>query len=152
MSRNIIPINDGYTRQGYIEAVPRLHDELVFEYRPMIPEEVEQLNAALDRTIPVQTIHRVAAAVLKHLKSWSEVDEEGKPVPLSFDAIRRLPYPMLSNVRRIIEGTMPSDLRPGAVPESEEFNEYAASLDAVVAGKLPGIEQVVADQKNLKTG
>lgn len=148
MSRNIIPIRDGYTRAGYIEAVPRLHEELVFEYRPMIPEEVEQLNDALSRAQPTQVTHRVAAAVFTHLKSWSEVDESGKPVPLSFEAIRLLPYPMLSQLRRIIEGTMPSDLRPGAVPESEEANEYVASLNAVIGGKMPGIEQVVADQKN----
>lgn len=152
MSRNIIPTNDGYTRAGYIEAVPRLHDELVFEYRPMIPEEVEQLNAAIDRTNPIQCIHRIAAAVLKRLVSWSEVDEKGAPVPLSFEAVRCLPYPMLSNLRRIIEGTMPSDLRPGAPPESDEASDYAKSLDAVVSGKAPGLDQLVSDQKNSQTG
>lgn len=147
MSRNII--SDGYTRRFYIEAVEGLHEELSGEYRPMLPEEVETLNVAIDSAKPKESVHLVAAAMFGKLVSWSEVEGEPgkeKPVTLSFEAIRRLPYPLLSRLRRIVAGTSPTDLRPNATPE--ETNDYLKGLQAAAAGIAPGLEQLANDQKN----
>lgn len=147
MSRNVI--NDGYTRRFYIEAVEGLHEELSGEYRPMIPEEVETLNVAVDAAKPRDSVHLVAAAMFGKLVSWSEVEGESgkeKPVAISFDAIRKLPYPILTRLRRIVAGTSPTDLRPNA--SAEETDEYLKGLQAAAAGKAPGLDQLATDQKN----
>lgn len=163
MSQNII--NEGYTRKGYIAQVDRdqrgiqtevLHGELEFEYRPMLPEEVEELTAAVDAASPTKSIHLVAAAIVGKLVSWGEVTavkQDGKvifdkfvPVPINFEAVRRLPYPMIYRLRNIITGTSASDLRPQA--SKEEQSDYEKGLKAIMDGKAPGQALLEADQKN----
>lgn len=164
MSKNLI--NDGYSRPGYIAAVDRdhsgrqtefLHGELAFEYRPMLPEEVEELTAAVDAAKPKESIRLIAAEIARRLTSWSEtetVKEDGKesgkdvekPVQITFEAVRHLPYPLIYRLRNIITGTSASDLRPKAT--KEEQSDYVKGLQLAMTGKAPGQAMLEADQKN----
>ncbi len=80
MSKNII--RDGYTRPGYIAAVERLHDELEFEYRPMLPSQVNKLDTSLTQTDGARDIRIIAAVLARQVQSWSEVDENDDAVAI----------------------------------------------------------------------
>lgn len=164
MSKNLI--RDGYSRPGYIAQVNQdfngrqtelLHGELVFEYRPMLPEEVEELTAAVDAAKPKESIHLIAAEIARRLTKWSEtetVKEDGKvdgkevekAVDINFDTVRHLPYPLIYRLRNIITGTSASDLRPKAT--KEEQSDYVKGLQATMQGKPPGQQLLADDQKN----
>lgn len=141
MSKNVI--DDKYTRDGYIAPVERLHDELVFRYRPMLPEFVEDLEQSIEKKSPKDATLLVAKAVARQLIEWSELDASGKPLPFEFENVRRLPYLMLVRLRRIVTGQIASDLRPDAT--SAETSDYIKALEA---GPQPGLQMLAADQKN----
>jgi len=163
MSKNLI--NEGYTRPGYIAAVDHdhagrqtepLHGELDFKYRPMLPEEVEELTAAVDAAKPKDQIHLIAAEIARRLVWWSEtVTVKGakeadpdieKAAEITFETVRRLPYPLIYRLRNIVTGTSASDLRPKAT--KEEQSDYVKGLQLTMAGKAPGQALLEADQKN----
>lgn len=68
MSRNVI--QDGYTREGYIEASDRLNDELSFSYRPMFGGEPGGTSLQAFRLL--DSAHQAAEeakSITKHLVS-----------------------------------------------------------------------------------
>lgn len=148
MSKNII--RDGYTRTGYIAAVERLHDELRFEYRPMLPEQVETLQDATEKKTPSEGIRLVAAALAKQITSWSETageDANATPVPINFEHVRRLHFSVINKLYRIVAGISPSD----PVPEAKEAeqDEYVASLLAsATEGRAIGVIEAEKAEKN----
>ena len=146
-TRNII--RDGYTRRGRIDAIERLHDSLDFEFRPMLPEQVEDLDAAVDKCKPKEAAPLVAAAMAEQLTSWSEVEGEGdneKMAPITVDNLRRLPYPLLSRLRKVVAGLAPTDALSDA--SDDEQSDYIIQLRAKAAGKPAGLELLSSDQKN----
>lgn len=142
-------IADGYTRRGFIEAVKDLHDALEFVYRPMLAEQVEDLDFHVEKSDPKESVMLVASAMAAQLTEWSEVEGEGtkeKPVPLSIDNIRRLPYPVLSRLRRIVSGVIATDELPNA--SDSETSDYIAGLKVAAKGGEAGQEQLRNDVKN----
>lgn len=124
MSRNIY--RDGQNRSASIRAVPNLHDALSFRYRPLMPEEVEELEGAVAETKNrKQSIAILAAAIAGKIVDWSEVDADGKSIPVSADAIRHLLYPVFNKLYRIVAGLQPGD-EPAGNPE--ERSEYVRDL------------------------
>jgi len=143
MSRNII--NDGYTTEGYIEAAEGLHDELSFRYRPMLPEDVEATDAEVNRrTDSKKTVHLFVAQVQRHLVDWSEVDDKGTAVPITFENVRRLGYVPFNRLYMIISGQQATDLRPGAT--DKEGKNYADAIIAEAGGEP--VSTTDADEKN----
>lgn len=126
MTRNII--NDGFTLPGRIEPVERLHEGLDFEYRPMLQEQFEVLEDQITKRQPGAAVRLMCAAVAQALASWSEVDESGKPVPISEEAVRRLQPMLLIRLYRIVSGRDASDAPNKATPE--ERDEYLDSLES----------------------
>jgi len=150
MSRNVI--QDGYTKSARINAVPRLHESIEFTFRPMLPEDVEDLSAKvrkLQGDAKKMTL-MIADAVSKHLTEWSEVDATDKPLPISVNNCRRLPYPLLGGLRYIIEG-----IRAGDAPEDgkdggndDELDKYVDGLEA----EVNGTSEMREAEKNLGEG
>lgn len=138
-TRNVI--DDKYTRGGYVEPIPHCHEGLAFLYRPMLPEQVEDLLAALDRATPGRASIAVVGDVLsRQLVSWSETQE------LSAKNIMRLPYGLFARVRGIVEGRQASDLPPDY--GRGDLAEFIKAILDQSNGKAPGQEQLAADQKN----
>lgn len=143
MSRNII--RDGQTKPGYMEAGEGRYEAMEFEFRPMLPETVETVEAFVainSQKDPVKTAHCVAGNVAKHLAVWSEVEEDGKPTPITFENVRKLPFPVLNRLYRIVALLQASDLKPGASPK--EASDYVADLIA----ETSLAERDAANQKN----
>lgn len=143
MSRNII--RDGQTKPGYMEAGDGRYEAMEFDFRPMLPETVETVEAFValnSQKDPIKTAHCVAGNVAKHLQTWSEVEEDGSPSPITFENVRRLPFPVLNRLYRIVAGLQASDLKPGASPK--ETTDYVEEL---IAATTPGAKDA-ASQKN----
>jgi hypothetical protein len=144
MSKNVF--RDGQTRRAYIAAVERLHDDLAFSYRPMLPEEVEITEAALTSKEAKKAVEIIVAQVVRHVVEWSEVDDHDKPQPVSVRNVRHLPYQVLNKLYKIIAGLMPSDPLPDGAPKDDQ-DDYLADVLREAEGKMP-IEAVSGAAKN----
>ncbi len=147
MSRNVI--QDGYTREGYIEASDRLNDELSFSYRPMFGGEPGYFTSQAFRLL--DSAHQAAEeakSITKHLVSWSECDAKGAPLPITTDNVFRLPVLVRQNLLNIIAGFVASDLRPNAKITPEKDEEIERLLQAHQTGKTIGDVATEADAKN----
>lgn len=140
MSRNYIA--DGQTRDGYINAVERLHDECSFRYRPMLPAITETVENSIVKESPPIVIAIIAEVCARHLVEWSEVDDKGKPIPCRDKAsLERITHPVLLKLYRIIAGMRASDPRPLSAPEpAENAQDVARAILDQAGGKIPGVE------------
>ena len=143
-------IEDGYTRGGYIEPIPRLHQGMYFEYRPMLPEEVADFHVAIDRAAATGgrgTNGVICQRLADHIKAWSEVQpKSGEKLPIKAETIKRLPPALLMDLRGIVQGSRATNLPPNATDDM--LREFVLGKLAEGNGKQPGIEQLRADQGN----
>lgn len=104
MSRNLI--RDGYTRETTIKPVTSgLFEPLSVSFRPMLPAQHEEMSRAIDRaTTGEAAIAAVCSHVAPQLATWSEVDEQNRPIPVTIENLRRLPPPLLSRLRSVVSG------------------------------------------------
>lgn len=148
MSRNVI--RDGQTRQGRIDPIEGLYDELDFGYRPMLAEDVEQLEADASAAKTARDgVQLTADATATQLETWSEATEKGEPLPPVFENVRRLPFSQLNKLYRIVAGMAPTDPIPNA--RGEEMEERFADLRRRAAGETQA-EAEERSAKNSETG
>ncbi len=145
MSQNII--RDGYTRKAYIEPVERLHEELRFDYRPMLGEEVETIEQAVGNAESKAKGNLIAChSLAKQIQSWSEVDEIGEAVPVSAENVRRLQPTLRIVLYLIVSGARATDPIPSSTPNEDDA--YITSLIEESEGNLPGATEEVVTEKN----
>lgn len=144
-TRNLI--RDGQTRKAVIAAVDNLNQGLAFQYRPMLPLDYQILSDAVDKQAAKrrsdEITRLVAAAIVKHLAEWSEVDEKDEPVPINLQTVLMLPYPLIKAIYDIITGYKPSDALTDESDEEEENERLQRLLEGV-----DGFKQLEADTKN----
>jgi len=141
MSQNLIGIEDGYTRDGYLAGSDGRYEAIRFTYRPMLPNEVTQYERKCSNDTKGDTGDMGAAIVTKHLRSWSEVDDAEKPVPLEFNNVRRLHPFLLIAVENIIKGYIPSDRDPDKSTDKETEDAVASIL-----GESPHGQRLTEEQ------
>jgi len=143
MTRNVI--RDGQTRRGHIDGVARLHDSLTFDYRPMLAETVESVEAAATRVSTADGVQMIAMETAKHLVYWSEEDDKGAKLPINFENVRRLPFPLLNKLYRVVAGMAATDQVPG-----ELSTDVEARLEEIrkQAGGVSLLEQREEAAKN----
>jgi len=108
-------IRDGASLPGYVQADPTgLYGSCAFKYRPMLPEETEELEYYRDslREKPKELVVKMAAAIAERIMAWSEVYDDGSPVPVSKDTVRHLKYRLFLRMYRIISQQEASDKNP----------------------------------------
>lgn len=144
-TRNLI--RDGQTRKAVIAAVDNLNQGLAFEYRPMLPLDFQILSDAIDKQSAKrrsdEITRLVAAAIVKHLVNWSEVDDKDNPMPISLQTVLMMPYPLIKAIYDIITGYKPSDALQDESDEDEEDERVHRLLEGV-----DGFKQLEADTKN----
>lgn len=120
MTSNLI--RDGQTRKAAIDKTAGLNDGLQFEYRPMLPVEFHMTEAAIEKlkAKPFDGVKVVAKTLADHVVSWSEVDADGKAVPITFDNWLRMPFPIIRAVYDIVSGYKPSDAIGDDADEEDE--------------------------------
>lgn len=122
-------IRDGFTQCGYIAPIDRLHGELRFSFRPMLPEEVaamDMFRSNFERE-PAKVIAKVTAVCASKLIAWSEV-ADGTPIPINEISIKRLRPQVLTKLFNIISGDRASDEDPTTIRDMDQSPVTLESL------------------------
>lgn len=135
-------IADGYTADGFIEAVDRLHGSLSFKYRPLLPEQVDAIDKEVLEKPPREGHKTLRAAIAGQLVSWSEKE------PITVENVRRLPYRLYNKLYRIIAGLMPSDAPPNAGEKADDDDFIRSLRESAETGVPVGAVRAAADAKN----
>lgn len=149
-TRNLI--RDGLTRKGYFQPAENYHDGMSFTYRPMLAEDALRCDREIERLSNEDAgaaAHAMADALQSRVVTWSEVDENDKPVAVSFDSLRRQPIIVLRTIYYIVAGWRESDPMPAAT--EEQVKSRLDELRAKAAGESPGQSATEAELKNSVT-
>lgn len=140
---NIIP--DGYTEEGYVAEVPRLHGALRFRFRPMLPEERDAIDYAIKDKSPGQSHAMYRKALATRIQSWSEKDKDGNDVTVAESAIRNLRPALYDKLYNIVAGYRASDVDPNHEKATDEVDH---ELEAAITGQPVGDVRTEANAKN----
>ena len=129
-----VPVDDGWTFRGFIEAVPNLNPDIRFTYRPCVPEERSDIVEKLaDKPAKIQD-QLLARALAARIKSWDIKGESGEPAPITGDFVRRLQFPLFDRLTGIvIYGNRISDTDPQWT-DDECRDKDEAELEAALTG------------------
>lgn len=143
--------DDGYTESGFIKAIPGLHGDLRFEFRPFLVEERSRLLRKLENLAQEKQDAIVAKTFTERLKSWDLKDRKGEAVKVSLNAARRLKPQLFYRLWAILLGTDASDVDPEW--EAEHILEEAESEIEAADGPAPvGVVKELAAEKNSEPG
>lgn len=136
---NVLPgfIRDGYTEQGYIAEIPRLHQSLTFDYRPFTNEQRQQLIQENGKLGEANAARNSAKVLATKIKSWDLHDEKGNVAPISPLAILHLRPALYDRLFVIVLGLAPSD-EPVGSDQSDAATSLADLLAAQEGSVLPG--------------
>lgn len=147
MSKNVI--QDGYTKDGYIAAHERLHDELWFKYRPMYGGGPGYFTSTVFRSLDAgHQAAEEAKAIATNLVSWSEAGPNGQLLPITTENVFRLPVLVRQRLLNIIAGYDSSDLNPSKSVTPDKDEEIERMLKAHQTGTAPGMVALEEDSKN----
>lgn len=121
-------IRDGFTQSGYISEVEGLHPAVRFKFRPLIPEEVEDLEAMRDAVTPrtaKDVRAKIGEALAKQLVAW-DVKFDDKPAPINSLNVRSLRTSAQTKIYNIVAGFMPTEADPTV---GTDLDEELASLE-----------------------
>lgn len=140
-------IHDGYTERGYIAAVPRLHPALKLTFRPFLQEERHRLLTENQKLHPSKSSLNTANVLAKKIQTWDLADENGEPIKVVADAIRRLKPALFERLIGVVMAIDPSDEDPDAMPEDLSAG-LADELAALDTGRPLADVKAASDQKN----
>lgn len=138
-------IDDGYTHEAYLAAVPGVHEALTITFRPMIREERDLAAQATSRqTSGAAATDLLAQAIAAHVTTWSE------PQAISAEVIQKLAPELFDKLYATIAGKRPSDPLPEIGQAPEAYDE-AADLNNLIEGVAllllyPGPASIDCDQ------
>jgi hypothetical protein len=116
-------IPDGYEHTGYIKAVPGLYDEVRFNYRPMVDEDVQSLGLSLSNLKGKEARTKESEAIAGRIISWSVKDPKGESVDPTAANIARLTPVLRATILNIIEGSHPNDPDPLEIAKQNTGSE-----------------------------
>ena len=114
-------IEDGYTEERYIKAVDRMHPEVRFKFRPILPEDraafIEDV-ATGSKQDPKKGERLVGQALADHLVEWSL---DLPPEPANIMLLKPSLMNRLSMI--VLYARDPGDDDPTATDNKEEADE-----------------------------
>lgn len=128
-------IYDGLNEKGYIAAVPRLHGEIRFEFRPPTAESLGRFIDGRKNRSTAGLFRAEAEGMALRLVSWSLLDPDGQPLPIKSATVGALNIALFNRLKDIvIYGTDGGDLDPEEdVAELLETTALAAEQGLTVA-------------------
>ena len=116
---------DGYTVKAFIKGIPRLFDDLRFEFRPCLHEERLALDLANPRLNAKELAQRTYKLLAEKVKSWDltvphQTTGELELVAISTATIRHLQPVLLDVLYKIVVGDFPPDEDPLQSTEQTE--------------------------------
>lgn len=127
-----VPEDDGYTFPGFIQAVPQIHRDVRFTYRPCpIDARAAIMDEIRDKPASVQELV-IARALAKLITSWD------LGIPVNSNNVLRLKFRLFARFAGIVVyGSDASDVDPKWTEEDREVLTQSA-IDALIEGKRPG--------------
>lgn len=136
-------LHDGYTRKGFIGAVPGLFPEIRFTFRPMLTQDRSVMTDRLTKAKPEMADRISAEAVAARISEWDVTDSRGELVPISMANVLRLQPSALGRLFAIVTGTLPTDIDP-----EWSAGEQEAEADEQLRFAISGTRPEEADTKN----
>lgn len=143
-------IGDGYTESAYLKAIPQVHAEVRFSYRPApILERVEIIENSSKISNDVSREEYLAQEVAKRITRWSLTgeDDRGRPIDIevSADNLLRLRHPRLFSrfASIVVYSSETGDVDPDIGNERNEIQR-----NAELAGKNVGDVRQAVHQGN----
>lgn len=124
--------DDGYTIDGFVREIPGAHDAVRFRYRPMTPEVRDGYIVMIDKAGPLKASVVSAEIVAKRIESWSITDQQGKPLPVSAQTLRRLHPILFTRIIGIVVGSHANDVDGKQVANSQD--DLTKQAEAVLNG------------------
>lgn len=126
-------IEDGYTRDFYIAARPRLHRSMSGKFRPFLGRRrariIEHVRSAKPGSGDGED--HAAMAIAHGIVTWDVRDKDGKAIEVVADAVKRIHPDALNRLWSIVVlGTDGGDAQPDDNGEirPERFQEFSAIL------------------------
>lgn len=101
-------IEDGYSRETTIPAVPGLHPALSVRFRPALAEVRFEYLRANDLNAKEQ-VARVAKVLKAHLESWDAKKRDGGTADITEALLARLHPALLQRLLDLVLGYSPAD-------------------------------------------
>lgn len=144
---NIRTNPDGYTLSGYIKARDGFWDAMEFTYRPCTHAERVAYEDAVNKSSGEKKSLCVCEAIFRHLKTWNEVDDQGKPIRITKETIGMMKNGYLvDRLYNIITGWETSDERIGEAGAVD--GDPAALIDSLLTSTPPGVLLTERAEKN----
>jgi len=139
--------HDGYTQPGFIRAVPLLHGELRFTFRPALVEQRSQLVDAAGRLKSDAYDRHVATFLAEKLVGWDLADESGRDVAISATNLLRLHPEVFIKLHRIVLGWIASDIDP-RWSDDDQQDVVEDQYESALAGQTVGEARQERIEKN----
>ena len=106
-------IHDGYNETAFIRGVPHLYGDVRFTFRPMLAEDRAEFVERGSKLKARDQTRRSAELIEHHVLEWNVERLDGKPVPITAEAILRLHPNLFNRILWVVTGTEPWDEDPG---------------------------------------
>lgn len=129
-------INDGQTRSGYVQAVPRLYPAVRFKFRPVLARDRAVIVGRVSRGDDTEAEKVAAWLLATNIVEWDLRMGDGQTVPLETRHTKRLQPMLLQKLYLIVLGAVASDEDPEEVEESfDELNAFERDMEAALKGE-----------------
>lgn len=98
-------IEDGYTAQVGIPAVPGVHNGISISWRPCLAADTSKV---MDAKTDAAYIEAVVSLVAEKLERWNVKDRKGNPVPITKENVGRIRRRLLDPIANaVVFGDLP---------------------------------------------
>lgn len=141
-------IPDGYTEDCCIKALPNLHEEVHFKFRPVLPEAVRALMHNYFEKTAKQQGEIVEQTLLRQVIEWDLCDHEGEPVKLTVDNLRRIKKPLKDRLFNIVTCFEAGDSGLETIADTDNSSDL--DFDDLLSGESDGIitSKIEGESKN----
>lgn len=140
--------DDGYTIDGYLAEVPRLHRAVRFKFRPMLVRDRTIYYRKVEGLKPEDQDRYRARLLREYLKEWDFKAPDGTTtLPLTADNFLRVGPELFLKLFLVISGVVPFDPDPDKAQEDFD-RELDDKMEAADRNSLVGDVRDLRDAKN----
>lgn len=145
MSSNYIA-DDGYDEPFYIAPEPGIHGSMRGTFRPASKPARSKHTQRCEKLSDEEADKATAEEVAPRILSWSEVDKDGQPRPITSESLLGIKPALFQILTGIVMGYVPTDLDPQWPKDKQD--EYRAQIKELKDAREARELQELANQKN----
>ncbi|QDU06831.1 hypothetical protein [Gimesia aquarii] len=102
-------IKDGYTERAFIKGIPGMYEDVHFEYRTLLADQIRGVLHNWDSISAEEKNHRINSVILKQVLSW-DLQHDKKMLPKDLETLNRLKINLIDRMFNIIVQLAVSDV------------------------------------------